>query len=155
MLFRSRGTRVAAKPCRLAALPRMTAFDPKRSLALSRIGAPQRGDALLVFKERQKVDFPAGWSAFGGSMSQIRRRQLLLTAGSLLVAPSVAFAQQKGAPRRVAVLIVITKADPEIQVQIAAFVKGLQELGWKDGSNLRIDYRYAEKIGRASCRERV
>ena len=33
--------------------------------------------------------------------------------------------------------------DPEGQARIAAFVQGLQQLGWTDGRNVRIDYRWA------------
>ena len=33
--------------------------------------------------------------------------------------------------------------DPEGQAELAVFLQGLQELGWTDGRNMRIDYRYA------------
>ena len=77
-------------------------------------------------------------------MSQIQRRRFLLSSGSLLVAPFAAVAQQTGKVRRIGVLTSLAKADREVQSQMAAFVRVLQELGWKDGSNLRIDYRYGE-----------
>ena len=32
--------------------------------------------------------------------------------------------------------------DPEGQARVAAFVQGLQQLGWTDGRNVRIDYRW-------------
>ena len=32
--------------------------------------------------------------------------------------------------------------DPEGQARIAAFLQGLQQLGWTDGRNVRIDYRW-------------
>ena len=32
--------------------------------------------------------------------------------------------------------------DPEGQARLAAFVQGLQQLGWTDGRNVRIDYRW-------------
>ena len=38
--------------------------------------------------------------------------------------------------------------DPDAQARIAAFVQGLQQLGWTDGRNVRIDYRW----GRGQCR---
>ena len=77
-------------------------------------------------------------------MSQVRRRQLLLAAGAYLARPFAAIAQQAGKVRRIGVQTSNGKADPETQSQIAALVGRLQELGWKDGSNLRIDYRYGE-----------
>jgi len=33
--------------------------------------------------------------------------------------------------------------DPEIQARLAAFRQGLEGNGWKEGGNLRIDYRFA------------
>jgi putative ABC transport system substrate-binding protein len=45
--------------------------------------------------------------------------------------------------RRIGVLMVIAENDPEAQPRIAAFLAGLQAFGWKDGRNVRIDYRWA------------
>ena len=36
-----------------------------------------------------------------------------------------------------------TEHDPESEARLAAFRHGLEELGWVDGRNLRIDYRFA------------
>ena len=52
--------------------------------------------------------------------------------------------------RRIGVLMVIAENDPEAQPRIAAFLAGLQAFGWKDGRNVRIDYRWAaDDTGRA------
>jgi putative ABC transport system substrate-binding protein len=45
--------------------------------------------------------------------------------------------------RRIAVLIPGSADDAEYQVRIVAFMQGLQQLGWSDGRNVRIDIRYA------------
>jgi putative ABC transport system substrate-binding protein len=45
--------------------------------------------------------------------------------------------------RRVGVLNGLAETDPEGQARVAAFKKGLQQLGWKDGDNIRIEYRWA------------
>jgi len=45
--------------------------------------------------------------------------------------------------RRIGVLMPISEDDPEATLRIAAFTQGLQELGWTDGRNVRIDYRWA------------
>src|SRR5260221_14241076 len=44
--------------------------------------------------------------------------------------------------RRVGVLIGIDANDPDAQSRLAAFVQNLQQLGWTDGRNVRIDYRW-------------
>ena len=45
--------------------------------------------------------------------------------------------------RRVGVLWNLAADDPEGQARLAVFLQGLQELGWTDGRNMRIDYRWA------------
>ena len=45
--------------------------------------------------------------------------------------------------RRIAVLLPGTADDAEYQARMAAFLQGLQQLGWSDGRNVRIDIRYA------------
>ena len=47
--------------------------------------------------------------------------------------------------RRIGVLTNLAVDDPEGQARHAAFLRGLQELGWTDGRNVRIDYR--ESLG--------
>ena len=53
-------------------------------------------------------------------------------------------AQQGERMRRVGVLIgaAVDADDPDVQANIAAFLQGLQQLGWTDGRNVRIDYRW-------------
>jgi putative tryptophan/tyrosine transport system substrate-binding protein len=45
--------------------------------------------------------------------------------------------------RRVGVLFGLSDGDPRAVVSTAAFTKALQELGWIDGHNIQIDYRWA------------
>ena len=44
--------------------------------------------------------------------------------------------------RRIGVLMAAAADDPECQARIAAFLQGLQQLGWTDGRNVRIDIRW-------------
>src|SRR5258708_183842 len=44
--------------------------------------------------------------------------------------------------RRISVLISTAVDDPNDQARRAAFQQGLQRLGWNDGGNVRIDYRW-------------
>ena len=57
--------------------------------------------------------------------------------------PLAARAQQPDGVRRIGVLMPLAATDPAIKRQLAAFVRQLQELGWAEGRNLRIDYRWA------------
>jgi putative ABC transport system substrate-binding protein len=72
----------------------------------------------------------------------MNRRDLIALLGSTAAAwPLGARAQQPERVRRIGVLTPLAEVDPEGQVRISAFLKALQQLGWTDGSDLRIDYR--------------
>jgi putative ABC transport system substrate-binding protein len=73
----------------------------------------------------------------------MRRREFITLLGSATVAwPLAARAQQSGPMRRIGVLLGNAEGDPQMVPQLAAFTKALQELGWTDGRNIRIDYRW-------------
>ena len=74
----------------------------------------------------------------------IGRRDLLAAFGGAAVAwPLAARAQQPAMPvRRVGVLLASSETDSEGQARIGALRQGLQELGWSEGRNLKIDYRW-------------
>jgi ABC-type uncharacterized transport system substrate-binding protein len=74
----------------------------------------------------------------------MRRREFLsFLSGATAVWPLTARAQQIERARRVGVLLgAYTSTDQAGQVRIGAFLKKLRELGWEDGRNLRIDYRW-------------
>src|SRR5215468_2477393 len=74
----------------------------------------------------------------------IGRRELLAALGGGAAAwPLAARAQQPERMRRIGVLMNLAADDPEGQARIVAFVQGLQESGWTDGHNVRIDIRWA------------
>ena len=74
----------------------------------------------------------------------MRRRKLICLIGGAAVAwPLAARAQQVDRMRRVGVLLNRVADDPEEQARLAAFLQRLQELGWTDGRNVWIDYRWA------------
>jgi putative tryptophan/tyrosine transport system substrate-binding protein len=63
--------------------------------------------------------------------------------GSVAAWPLAAHAQQQPqGTRRVGILMTLPQNDPETQRRVAAFVQGLRGLGWTDGANLQIDYRW-------------
>jgi len=73
----------------------------------------------------------------------IGRRELLVALGGAATWPLAAHAQQRERMRRIGVLASNLAADdPEWQVRSNAFVQGLQERGWSDGRNVRIEYRW-------------
>jgi ABC-type uncharacterized transport system substrate-binding protein len=73
----------------------------------------------------------------------IRRRQFITLLGGTAAAwPLAARAQQPDRMRRIGVLMNLAADDPETLARIGAFLRGLQELGWTDGRNVRLDYRW-------------
>jgi putative ABC transport system substrate-binding protein len=73
----------------------------------------------------------------------MRRREFILALGAAAAWPLAARAQQPGPMRRIGVLMGYAESDREGQANIAAFRGGLQELGWTEGRNIRIDTRWA------------
>jgi putative tryptophan/tyrosine transport system substrate-binding protein len=71
-----------------------------------------------------------------------RRNFITLLGGAAAAWPLTASAQQGERMRRVGVLNPFAENDPEVLANITAFRQALQKLGWTDGRNLRIDYRW-------------
>src|SRR5712692_3709340 len=72
----------------------------------------------------------------------MRRREFISLIGGAAAWPLAAHAQQTSGMRRIGVLMPLAAEDTEGQARIAAFLQGLQQLGWSDGRNVRIDYRW-------------
>lgn len=73
------------------------------------------------------------------------RRGMLGAAASLALPGPAALAQSgPGSPRRIGVLMSNAEADPVSAPRLAAFRQALQELGWREGENLRIELRWGE-----------
>jgi putative tryptophan/tyrosine transport system substrate-binding protein len=73
----------------------------------------------------------------------MRRREFLRVLGSgAAVWPVVARAQQTRRMRCIGVLAGLAENDPEGQRRLTALLQGLRELGWIEGQNLRIEYRW-------------
>jgi len=72
----------------------------------------------------------------------MRRRQFIAGLGSAVAWPMVARGQAERV-RRIGVLMDRDENDTEGKAQLSAFARGLAELGWTDGRNLRMDIRLA------------
>jgi ABC-type uncharacterized transport system substrate-binding protein len=72
-----------------------------------------------------------------------RREFITLLAGAAGAWPLMTHAQEGERIRRIGVLMHTAADEPEAQGRLAAFMQGLQELGWAVGRNLRIDYRWS------------
>jgi putative tryptophan/tyrosine transport system substrate-binding protein len=72
-----------------------------------------------------------------------RRDFIRALAGAALLCPLVARAQRSDEVRRIGVLVNTPPDDPESQTSVATFKEALQQLGWSEGHNVRIDYRGA------------
>jgi putative ABC transport system substrate-binding protein len=71
-----------------------------------------------------------------------RRAFITLFAGAAAARPLAARAQQTERMRRIGVLVGVAADDPEGQARVTMFVQALQQLGWTDGRNMRIDVRW-------------
>src|SRR5262245_15843093 len=74
----------------------------------------------------------------------MRRREFITLLGGAAAAwPVAASAQQGNRERRIGVLMSTSENDPVAKAWLSEFTRGLADLGWIDGRNLRIDVRWA------------
>ena len=72
-----------------------------------------------------------------------RRAFITLLGGAAVARPLAGYAQEPDRMRRVGLLLGIAENDPEAQTRVKAFKQGLRDLGWFEGRNIRVDYRFA------------
>ena len=72
----------------------------------------------------------------------MRRREFITVIAGSAAWPLAARAQQPERVRRIGVLMALSANDPEGQAWVAAFLQGLQELGWSVGRNAIVDIRW-------------
>ena len=82
-----------------------------------------------------------------------KRREFITLLGGAAAWPLAARAQQTERVRRLAVLMYPARDDPEGQARIAAFLDSLEQLGWTDGRNVRIDIRWPAGFGADRVRQ--
>ena len=84
----------------------------------------------------------------------MKRREFITLLGGAAAWPLAARAQQPERMRRIGVLQPFPKDSPE-KARIEAFLKELQRLGWTDGRNLQIEYRWQTSDLRKAAMELV
>jgi putative ABC transport system substrate-binding protein len=73
----------------------------------------------------------------------MRRREFITLLGGAVTWPLAARAQVGERKARIGVLMPLPQTSSEGQARIAAFLQELQKLGWTEGRNLQIEYRWA------------
>jgi len=71
-----------------------------------------------------------------------RRDFITLLGGAAAAWPLAAAAQQGERMRRIGILMGYAESDPVAQARVAELRRGLQELGWTEGRNVRFEYRW-------------
>jgi putative tryptophan/tyrosine transport system substrate-binding protein len=74
---------------------------------------------------------------------QLKRREFITLVGGAAAWPVATRAQQRERVRRIGVLHTTAADDPEGQVRNAAFLQALEQFGWTDSGNVRIETRWA------------
>src|SRR5262249_9023045 len=78
-----------------------------------------------------------------GRGDRVKRREVITLIGGAAAAwPLAAGAQQGERMRRIGILMGYAESDPVAQARVAELRRGLQELGWTEGRNVRFDYRW-------------
>ena len=73
----------------------------------------------------------------------MRRREFITLVGGAAAWPLTAQTQQVERPRRIGVLMSTAESDRNAPARIGSFLRGLEQLGWIEGHNIRLDLRWA------------
>jgi len=73
----------------------------------------------------------------------MRRRDFITLLGGAAALPLAARAQQGDRVRRIGVLMAGVENDPLARSGVSAFTQALSALGWVDGRNVRMDFRWS------------
>jgi putative ABC transport system substrate-binding protein len=74
----------------------------------------------------------------------VRRREFITLLGGAAAAwPLAARAQQSERSRNLGMLLGLRENDPDTQARLVALRVGLENFGWAEGRNIRIQYRFA------------
>jgi putative tryptophan/tyrosine transport system substrate-binding protein len=76
-------------------------------------------------------------------LDQLKRREFIALLGGAAAWPLAARAQQSERVRRIGVLMSLAADDLDGQARVATFRQVMEQLGWNDDRNVRIDIRWA------------
>ena len=74
----------------------------------------------------------------------MRRREFFGVFGIVVAWPLAARAQQRDRIRQIGLLSPFSESGPETKARLAAFKQRLEQLGWSEGRNIKIEYRFSE-----------
>ena len=74
---------------------------------------------------------------------QLKRREFVTLLGGAVAWPIAARAQQGARMQRIGVLMGYPEGDRQAQANVTALRQGLENLGWIEGRNVQMDYRWA------------
>src|SRR5205823_1671865 len=94
---------------------------------------PRRGTMCYAF---------GGENGFSRSRRRMTRREFIMLLGGTAAWPLAARAQQPDRLRRIGVVEAFTENDSEGQARIGSLRERLAKLGWTNGRNVRIEYRW-------------
>src|SRR5437588_3902496 len=110
------------------------------------VGQPTRFDLAINLMTAQPVALriPEIVAVARGRGNRVNRRTFMLLLGAATTGPFAARAQQTpDRTRRIGFLFSLAPNDPEAQPRIAVFKQKLQEVGWTDGVNTQLEFRWA------------
>ena len=99
-------------------------------------------EAGAVCGKAARTDLGGGRAMKCTSLPLQRREFITLLGGAVVAWPFAVRAQQTEGVRRIGVLSGFAENDPEMKARLAALRQGLEGLGWSEGRNIKIDYRW-------------
>jgi putative tryptophan/tyrosine transport system substrate-binding protein len=72
----------------------------------------------------------------------MKRREFITLIGAVAAAAAGAARAERDRVRHLGILMGYAQSDPDTQARMAAFRQAFEQLGWKDGHNVQISYRY-------------
>jgi putative tryptophan/tyrosine transport system substrate-binding protein len=107
---------------------------------IQNISESRRGLEAAWMLSSRPVPTDQGGEMYAARSAQSSRFRSLL-GGAAAAWPLATRAQQPEKMRRIGVLLSFAADDPEALARVATFLQALQQLGWTDGRNVRIEYR--------------